>query len=412
VNDKLKNALDNLASDVSEAGVWQELQERVSSRRRRNRTIQGVLGVLTVLAIGIGASGLLRGDGSTDFVEQATTTTTAVGTSTTTTASTPQTTTSFVPEPVAIDPNEFLGETMWGVYLYVGDPETAESDKIMASFADNFATWGIPHREPVRCDQGLPIDAQSTDEAIAFYYREESTARLYAEHLDPAPLAVWEIVRTCDPALVQSTNTLTVYGLKMSAVVEPEFTVAGQTITNSMVSIAGVTVETTDGYFETTIRLVEGLNTIEVEVPGTELRETITVTYLPDALRQFAYIGEFTGEFVVDYAEFLTGEAANQAARAAGEIGDDETVPNDFFIRNVNPQWRGLALADDAPIYVLGFDDEGGIKPVLVDRAEFEAMFSGDFNPVDWYGGDPRQLPYWLIIEGETILQIEQQYLP
>ena len=51
MNDRLHNALEQLNSDVPEAGVWEEIQGRVTTRRRRNRVIQGALGVLVVLAI-------------------------------------------------------------------------------------------------------------------------------------------------------------------------------------------------------------------------------------------------------------------------------------------------------------------------------------------------------------------------
>ena len=525
MNDRLRDALDKLAPDVSETGVWQELQERVSTRRRHTRIIQGTLGVVAVLAIGIGASGLLRGDGPTEFVEQATTTT--VPTSTTTTATMPGTTTSFVPESVAIDPNQFLGESIWGVYLYVGDPATAESDRIMAGFAQDPGAWGIPRREPVRCDDGMPIEARPDEEAVAFYYAEESTARLYAEHLIPAPLAVWEIERTCNPSitaidvttatgpvwaayffvgsdvglqeaqnarvalgrqgisrnnglLVEADVTcdigagtlldvrgkgqfIAVYFASEAAaidfsattsipplaiaevehicspdsrlspwrpsvssavqgppnpyyVVEDTVTVHGQLGPGETVFLQGSAPAILEGdHFEGQVPLTPGLNEIEVRFVklGDEVTiETLQITHLPNAVRQFAFIEEFAGEMIVDYADLLTGEEANEAAREAGEIGEGETVPNDFFISNINPAARGLALAEDAVIYVLGFDEEGAIKPVLVDRSDFETMFEGNFDPADWYGGDPRQLPYWLIIEGETVVQVEQQYLP
>jgi hypothetical protein len=51
----------------------------------------------------------------------------------------------------------------------------------------------------------------------------------------------------------------------------------------------------------------------------------------------------------IDYAEMLTGAAANAAAVAAGEIAPGEDVPNDYFIQNTNTQKRQFAVARHRP---------------------------------------------------------------
>jgi hypothetical protein len=415
MNDKLHQALNKLTPEVSETGVWQELQKRVNARRRRNRMLQAALGAIAVLAIGLGASSLLQGTPGPDFAEQ-----------TTTTVSTSTTTTTVVGSPVnAVDVSTIDG-SVWAVYLFVGrDVGAQEAQDIRAALGriGLTNTNGLMVEADLACDLGAAEALQISQRAqfIAAYFADEADARAFTPPSPVPILAIAEVEHVCSPDQRLSSWRPTTIDAVLGPLspyysVDDMVTVHGEISEQGMVWVQGQAPDILEGtYFEAQVPLIPGLNAIEVQLAfadGEETVSTLEVTYVPDAIRQFAFIGEFTGEFVVDYAEFLTGEAANEAAREAGEIGENETVPNDYYISNVNPLFRGLALADNAPIYVLGFDEEDGIKPVLVDRATFEAMFTGDFDPADWYGGDPRQLPYWLIIEGETILQIEQQYLP
>lgn len=424
MNDKLHDALDNLAPDVSEAGVWQELQDRVSTRRRRNRTIQGVLGVVAVLAIGIGASGLLRGDGTQDFVEQATSTTVTTS-SGATTSTTIETTTTVIATPInAIDVATVDGP-VWAVYFFVGSDvglQEAQNVRVALGRMGFSRNNGLLVEANVTCDVGMPEELyeSSRNQFIAVYFANDTDAFDFTAEASLPALTTAEVEHVCSP-----DNRLNVAGPAPSDIEGP---LSPYVTTESHVIVSGhlqqgetafvqdqAPLILEEDYFETEVELAPGLNEIEVRFVklGDEVAiETLEITYLSEALRQFAFVEEFAGEMIVDYADFLTGEEANDAAREAGEIGEGETVPNDFFISNVNPAARGLALAEDAIIYVLGFDEEGGIKPVLVERSEFESMFEGNFDPTDWYGGDPRQLPYWLIIEGETVVQVEQQYLP
>jgi hypothetical protein len=55
------------------------------------------------------------------------------------------------------------------------------------------------------------------------------------------------------------------------------------------------------------------------------------------------------GSATVDVVQFLTGAAA---ARAAGEDNAEVPPPNDYYIRNTNPQLRTLPVASDAPITI------------------------------------------------------------
>jgi len=103
-----------------------------------------------------------------------------------------------------------------------------------------------------------------------------------------------------------------------------------------------------------------------------------------------------SGAIVVDVIQFLTGEAAKQASVADGN-GDD--VPNDYYIRNVNPRLRTLALAADANVTVLD-----AVDPARSVRADVPALANlVSHSPVT---------PYWLTVSGGRVVKVEQQYLP
>jgi hypothetical protein len=177
----------------------------------------------------------------------------------------------------------------------------------------------------------------------------------------------------------------------------------------------GDTAVGTDGPFEGPVTLEPGVNTIDVRLvdyDGAEYSQTLMLTYVPEALRQFAFVTAVDGNrIVVDYADFLTGEDARQAAVEAGEIGEGEELPNNFFIRNINPQLRTFSLTDDTGVWLLRFDEEGTPQTARVAIADLPAIFT-DPDPTEWYGAGRANLPSWLIIQGDVILQIEEQYLP
>ncbi len=121
---------------------------------------------------------------------------------------------------------------------------------------------------------------------------------------------------------------------------------------------------------------------------GKTERTSIFVFYLPDATRQFAFIRDIDSDsgqpqLIVDYADFLGGEEAVQAAIEDGELPPDqadEGLPNGFYIRNQNPLPRTLSLDSGAPLYLFdltvgdtfGFDDvtADGLVSIVEDRLE------------------------------------------
>lgn len=128
--------------------------------------------------------------------------------------------------------------------------------------------------------------------------------------------------------------------------------------------------------------------------------------------RHFGYIrtvdtGTAPHSLEFDLAQWFTGEEANEAAREDGAIGPEETVPNDYYIRNVNTRLRTLPFEDDVELAVIDWNNccelrEGELEP-------FAAAFEGH-QPAGSYRGSFS--PYWLTVAGGEVVKIEEQYLP
>jgi hypothetical protein len=114
------------------------------------------------------------------------------------------------------------------------------------------------------------------------------------------------------------------------------------------------------------------------------------------------------GTLVFDLEQFFSGDAANVAAREDGVIGPDESVDNDYYIRNVNPKLRTVPIGSDLEIVLIKWSNccEHTFSPNL---ATFAKAFPGP-GPSDDYRGPAS--PYWLTVENGVIVKIEEQYLP
>ncbi len=157
---------------------------------------------------------------------------------------------------------------------------------------------------------------------------------------------------------------------------------------------------------------------VTATLDGETNTDSIRVRHEPDAVGQFAFIKglDTSGSqpaLIVDYAEFLGGDEAVQAAIEDGELSPDqadEGLPNGFYIRNNNPQLRTLPLDDEALIYLFDYTitDEFDLDPVSIDTL-IAAMQSDDQSAYYFSLDD---YPVWLTIKDGTILQITPQYLP
>jgi hypothetical protein len=82
-----------------------------------------------------------------------------------------------------------------------------------------------------------------------------------------------------------------------------------------------------------------------------------TAAPLADAPPTFGFVtavDPVDGRVALDPAEWLTGDEAVEAARAAGDLGPGETdVPNDYYIRNTTDDEVWLPLASDATLFVM-----------------------------------------------------------
>lgn len=110
-----------------------------------------------------------------------------------------------------------------------------------------------------------------------------------------------------------------------------------------------------------------------------------------------------TRKLEIDYAEMLTGDAANQAAVADGVIKPGEHIDNDYYIRNENPLPRVFDVSNDVVI----FDDTGSTgKPVTWDT------FMGYWQGAQSNPPHMRSAPWWIERDGASVVEIRQQYLP
>ncbi len=125
--------------------------------------------------------------------------------------------------------------------------------------------------------------------------------------------------------------------------------------------------------------------------------------------KHFAYIKTVVDKnggtyLTVDYAEMLTGKAAADAAKAAGQ---ESPPPNDYFISNTNAKLREFPV--DTSINVTLTSTSEGVKPegYTVPFGDFENIF----NKVT-AGPDLTRQPFWITIKDGTITIIAEQYLP
>jgi hypothetical protein len=135
-----------------------------------------------------------------------------------------------------------------------------------------------------------------------------------------------------------------------------------------------------------------------------------TPTSTPEAGRFFGFIRSAReGSIRFDEADYLTGEAA---AEAAEEAGDESPPPNDFYIRNTSEETRRIPLAEEVEIRVQASYPEAGVDWEAISIDQWLRLIEGDATAVDfdWYGQGT--LPYWVTIEDGSAVLLEEFYLP
>jgi hypothetical protein len=147
-----------------------------------------------------------------------------------------------------------------------------------------------------------------------------------------------------------------------------------------------------------TTTTTEALSSAETRLPNGNIRAMgfIDKVWEEDGARYLS----------IDYAEMLTGEEAKAAAIEAGEIGPDEDLPNDYFIRNTNPQTREFRVSDSVAITTATL---GGAMDEPGTWAEFLSFWSD--SPPE--GGEHlHMVPWWIERDGAVVISIAEQYLP
>lgn len=89
----------------------------------------------------------------------------------------------------------------------------------------------------------------------------------------------------------------------------------------------------------------------------------------------------------VDLAEMLTGQEAREAAIEDGVIGEDEDLPNDFYIDNPEIVYELLRFTDDPEILVLSGNDPG--QSLLIEPAQLGELYEGTYTGEPIYGVAP-----------------------
>jgi hypothetical protein len=116
-----------------------------------------------------------------------------------------------------------------------------------------------------------------------------------------------------------------------------------------------------------------------------------------------------------DPAEWLDGEEGRLAAVEDGSIGPDESLPNDYYIRNPDKRTRVLELAPSATVHAA--------VPVTALAVRRPAACSGNSNCTSYsvslpaffasfrerhHGG----LKFWLTIRDGDVVRLDEQYVP
>jgi type II secretory pathway pseudopilin PulG len=116
------------------------------------------------------------------------------------------------------------------------------------------------------------------------------------------------------------------------------------------------------------------------------------------------YIGRITDVFTedgtryieIDFIQFLVGD---EAAAAATAHGDESPPPNDYYIVNDNPMLRVFPVDDDL-LEVTTWTWPGHVSEIY--PAPFDT----------WSANRDALGPHWVVIADDTIVQMEEQYLP
>jgi hypothetical protein len=222
--------------------------------------------------------------------------------------------------------------------------------------------------------------------------------------LIPALLAVLLVVAACGGGGNSATTTTTPAAPEVTtttaAAVEETTTTGAVVETTTTTSMLDDTTTTSP---EGTTTTTEGLSTAETRLSNGHIKAMgyIDRVYIKDGKR---YIS-------IDYAEYLTGAAADAAAVAAGEIKPGEHVEDDYWIQNDNPQKRVFEVSDSVAITTSSWTTFAWneIMNHPVTWAQFKSFWSAT-PPADAI--HLHRSPWWIERNGPLVVKIDEQFLP
>lgn len=135
---------------------------------------------------------------------------------------------------------------------------------------------------------------------------------------------------------------------------------------------------------------------------------------IPDGTH-FGFVRDVAEHGVLfDPAEFLSGEAALNAARAAGFIGPTGDLSDNFYIDNPNVEGVPLKVDPAAEFTLITWDSAGDLTEKVVSFDELARLWSGPtydhiLQDTDFVLGE---LPITLTISEGRVTGGEEQYLP
>jgi len=133
---------------------------------------------------------------------------------------------------------------------------------------------------------------------------------------------------------------------------------------------------------------------------------------LPDGV-WFGYLADVDlgrRVLVFDLAQWFIGDDAEAAAREDGAVADDESVSNDYYVRNTTTATPEVPFAEGVAVTVARCP--GSCGQFVGDVEGLAASFDGGgpFDLADAYRGAQSQ--YWLTVEGGAATSIDEQYVP
>lgn len=124
----------------------------------------------------------------------------------------------------------------------------------------------------------------------------------------------------------------------------------------------------------------------------------------------FGFVSAFTVDAITfEPAEYLTGEEAREAAREDGQIGPDDDLPNDFYVRQAGS--AELTLPVEAGFEASLLDNGDLDETHTLDAESMAGLYAGELD-APWMYDARERLPVVLRIEGGQVVGADQHYLP